>query len=84
MRHPPEWFEPADEIILDYVYDRQPTTPAPIEDYTYLDWDYILERAQRLEEAGLLETDDPPIYRVTETGRKYLFGDVDLEHLPEP
>jgi hypothetical protein len=84
MRQPPDWFDPADEIILDYVFDRQPTTPAPIEDYTYLDWDHIETRATLLAAAGLLEAEDDHIYSVTTLGRDYLFGDADLSDVPEP
>lgn len=84
MRHPPDWFEPADEIILDYVFDRQPTTPAPIEDYTYLDWDHIMSRAELLAAAGLLETHDEDIYSLTDVGREYLFGEAELADLSEP
>lgn len=84
MRKPPDWFEPADEIILDYVYDREPTTPGPIEDYTYLDWEYIMERANKLAEAGLLETHDGTIFSVTELGEEYLYGRADLAETPEP
>jgi len=84
MRKPPSWFEPADEIILDYVHDRAPTTPGPIEDYTYLEWDHIWERAEILEAAGLLDSDDEGRYTVTERGRQYLFGEVDLSGEPEP
>lgn len=84
MRHPPDWFEPADEIILDYVHDREPTTPGPIADYSYLDWEYIMERANVLAEAGLLETYDETIFSVTELGRDYLFGRADLSETPEP
>lgn len=84
MRKPPSWFEPADDIILDYVDDRAPTTPGPIEDYTYLDWDYIWVRAEILEAAGLLRSDDSELYSVTDRGRRYLAGDLDLAEEPEP
>lgn len=84
MRHPPDWFDPADEIILDYISDREPTTPAPIEDYTYLDWDHIEARAEQLAEAGLLAVEDESVYSLTELGRDYLHGEADLADLSEP
>ena len=84
MRKQPPWFEPADDIILDYVHDREPTTPGPIQDYTYLDWDYIWVRAEILEAAGLLRSEGDDRYSVTERGEQYLYGEADLSSEPEP
>lgn len=83
-RSQPGWFEAVDEIILDYIEVREPTTPAPIGDYTDLEFDYVLERARRLEDAGLLESTDENIYELTERGQAYLDGEADLGDLPEP
>ncbi len=84
IRNQPAWFEAADEIILDYIAVREPTTPAPIGDYTDLDFDHILIRAGKLEAAGLLEATDENIYEITERGQAYLDGDEDLGDVPEP
>ena len=84
VRHQPDWFEAADEIILDYIAVREPTTPAPIGDYTDLDFEAVLERARVLERAGLLESTDENVYEITERGQGYLVGDVDLGDEPEP
>lgn len=84
VRQQPSWFEAADEIILDYVAVREPTTPAPIGEYTDLEFETVFERAAVLEAAGLLTEEEENIYSITDRGRGYLEGEVDLRDEPEP
>lgn len=79
-----EWFEAADEIILEYIDEREPTTPAPLEDYTTLDFNQIIERAKKLDRAGLIKSLETDLYSLTEKGRNYLQGTEDLRDEPEP
>lgn len=82
VENQPSWFEAADEIILDYIAHREPTSAAPLEDYTSLEYDYIAERLSKLEAAGLISRRHTNVYGLTEKGRDYINGDRVIRNDP--
>jgi predicted transcriptional regulator len=79
------WLKPSDYPILKEISEyggwMKPSTLALNIPYTR---DHISWRCKTLAEHGLLERhEDVPGYRITEKGRAYLAGDLDVEDLEE-
>ncbi|PSP76166.1 MarR family transcriptional regulator [Halobacteriales archaeon QS_1_68_20] len=74
----------ADDYILELLADSDlvlsPAVVAYNIDYTR---NYVTGRLSTLTEAGLVERPDSGMYRITETGRAYLAGELDASELEE-
>ena len=72
----------TDDRILDLLADSDlilsPAVIAINLDYTR---NWVSRRVSKLEGAGLIESINGSYYRITETGREYLSGEVDAEAL---
>jgi predicted transcriptional regulator len=72
----------ADERVLEFLHEKDivasPTVIAANIDYTA---EYISRRCRELADAGLLQRVDPTNYRITDFGKRFLAGDVDVDEL---
>lgn len=82
MRPRVDWMTQADERVLEFLHEKDivasPTVIAANIDYTA---EYISRRCRELADAGLLQRVDPTNYRITDFGKRFLAGDVDVDEL---
>ena len=73
----------ADNRILEFLDEKDivatPQVIAANIDYNRL---YVNERIRVLAQNKLVEKDDKPLYQITERGRQYLEGELDVDDLP--
>jgi predicted transcriptional regulator len=73
----------ADNRILEFLDEKwivaTPHVIATNIDYNRL---YVNERIRVLAQDKLVEKDDKPLYQITERGRQYLEGELDVDDLP--
>jgi predicted transcriptional regulator len=73
----------ADNHILEFLDEKDivatPQVIAANIDYNRL---YVNERIRVLAQNKLVEKDDKPLYQITERGRQYLEGELDVDDLP--
>ncbi|WP_256029645.1 winged helix-turn-helix domain-containing protein [Natronomonas aquatica] len=73
----------ADNHILEFLDEKNivatPQVIAANIDYNRL---YVNERIRVLAQNKLVEKDDKPLYQITERGRQYLEGELDVDDLP--
>lgn len=73
------WMAPVDyEIML--FFDEHPIKVSPKVLAVNIGYDrqYVSKRCGTLADAGLLESIDTGLYQLTETGRAYLEGELDV------
>ncbi|MHC3437914.1 MarR family transcriptional regulator [Natrialbaceae archaeon A-gly3] len=72
------------EIML--FFDEHPIQASPKVVAANIDYDrqYVGKRCGTLADADLLESIDTGLYQLTETGRAYLEGDLEMNDLEEP
>ncbi|WP_394740146.1 MarR family transcriptional regulator [Natronococcus roseus] len=78
------WMSPVDyEIML--FFDEHPIQVSPKVLAANIEYDrqYLSKRCGRLVEAGLLESVDTGLYRLSESGEAYLDGELDGSALEE-
>ncbi|AHF99626.1 hypothetical protein HALLA_13345 [Halostagnicola larsenii XH-48] len=76
------WMAPVDyEIML--FFDEHPILVSPRVLGANIDYDrqYVSKRCRTLSDAGLLTAVDTGLYQLTDTGRTYLEGDLDVSEL---
>ncbi|SIS10604.1 phage repressor protein [Natronorubrum thiooxidans] len=76
------WMAPVDyEIML--FFDDHPILVSPRVLAANIEYDrqYVSKRCRTLSEAGLLVAVDTGLYELTETGREYLEGELDVSEL---
>ena len=81
MRKRAEWMTRSDDEILEYLNCYGSGTPVMIANETGLHNNYVTAKARKLEEYGLVERPSRGFYTLTETGEKYLEGDLDADDL---
>ena len=83
MRPRVPWMTSADNRILEFLDEKgivaTPHVIAVNIDYNRL---YVNERIRVLAQNELVEKDDKPLYQITERGRQYLEGELDVDDLP--
>ncbi|MCQ4333619.1 MarR family transcriptional regulator [Natronomonas sp. F2-12] len=83
MRPRVPWMTSADNHILEFLDEKNivatPQVIAANIDYNRL---YVNERIRVLAQNKLVEKDDKPLYQITERGRQYLEGELDVDDLP--
>ena len=83
MRPRVPWMTSADNHILEFLDEKDivatPQVIAANIDYNRL---YVNERIRVLAQNKLVEKDDKPLYQITERGRQYLEGELDVDDLP--
>lgn len=78
------WMAPVDyEIML--FFDEHPIQISPKVLAANIDYDrqYVGKRCGTLADAGLLESVGNGLYQLTDTGRAYLEGDLDVSELEQ-
>jgi hypothetical protein len=87
-RKPARWMCTLDERIIEYLDEDAFSTPRHMERVIKFNASRrrIRERCQLLTRAGLIAPvyEGDYLYEITEKGRGYLVGDIDVEHLPQP
>ena len=87
-RLPADWMCTLDERIIEYVAEDSLASPSLMT--TAIQFDAtrrrIRERCEMLTDAGLIApiSDDAQLFEVTREGQRYLAGDLDVEHQPQP
>ena len=83
MRPRVPWMTSADNRILEFLDDKDivatPQVIAANIDYTR---QYVNKRIRILAQNELVEKNDEPLYQITERGRQYLEGELDVDDLP--
>jgi hypothetical protein len=81
MRKQPEWWAKWDDRILEYVYEKGPSSTGVIanNDHFHISQSYVTHRIQVLREHGLMEECSKHSYGITKKGRYYLAGGYDPE-----
>ena len=73
----------ADNRVLEFLDEKgivaTPHVIAANIDYNRL---YVKERMRVLAQPELVEKGDEPLYQITERGRQYLEGELDVDDLP--
>lgn len=80
----------SDELILEFLADTEIALPPTPIHYNLrknheISYSTVRRRTQKLTEHGFLELDNPDkkYYQITELGRQYLRGDLDVSELEE-
>ncbi|WP_254532109.1 MarR family transcriptional regulator [Natrinema gelatinilyticum] len=76
------WMTPADyEIML--FFEEHPILLSPRVIGTNIEYDrqYVSKRCRKLSKAELLEVVDTGLYQLSDTGRAYLEGELDVSEL---
>jgi predicted transcriptional regulator len=83
MRRSAEWMTIADERILEFLEEEGPHLPSKMEedDRLYFSDQYIGRRCRTLAEYGLVQNLGNGVYSITEEGRQYLSGDLDVKRI---
>jgi len=83
MRYSADWMTIADERILEYLSETETSTPKKMADSGDVRFSrqYIGERCRKLTEYGLLQHLGNGVYRITDEGKSYLEGKLDVQHL---
>jgi len=81
MRQPAEWMVPSDDRILELLEDEGNLTPRAIEDFGGPVAGHAQDRLPQLARYGLVTRISRGLYRITDQGRAYLDGDLDVSTL---
>ena len=77
VRLPAEWMQAVDDRILEYLDEESDlVTPKDLDEddrFPY-HYEYLRQRLQLLSE----------VYRISDRGRRYLYGELDLREEPKP
>ena len=83
MRPRVPWMTSADNRILEFLDEKDivatPQVIAANIDYTR---QYVNKRIRILAQNELVKKNDEPLYQITERGRQYLEGELDVDDLP--
>jgi len=83
MRPRVPWMTSADNRILEFLDEKDivatPQVIAANIDYTR---QYVNKRIRILAQNELVEKNDEPLYQITERGRQYLKGELNVDDLP--
>lgn len=83
MRLDADWMSRADDRILEYLSEAGPDTPKQMADSGRVRFSrqHINARCKKLVAYGLLVHLGNGVYEITEAGRQYLNGDLDVRSL---
>lgn len=85
VRQRADWMRPMDDPILEFIDQEGNVNPQTFGVHDVASSDYAGDRLPVLGQYGLVEKVSPGLYRLTETGRGYLDGEVDASELePSP
>lgn len=85
MRYSADWMTIADERILEHLNEMETDTPKKMASSGRVRFSrqYIGERCRKLASYGLLKHLGNGVYRITESGKQYLKGEVDASELED-
>lgn len=85
MRYSADWMTIADERILEHLNEMETDTPKKMASSGRVRFSrqYIGERCRKLASYGLLKHLGNGVYRITESGKQYLNGEVDASGLED-
>ena len=85
MRRNAEWMTIADERILEFLSEEGPRQPKQIatDDRITFSNQYIGQRCRTLASYGLVQNLGNGLYAITNPGKQYLVGELDVRDLSE-
>lgn len=86
IRRPADWMQATDDRLLEYLDSKGDGTPKSIIDDGEFDFHRktVGRRLRLLSKTGLVERVGRGVYRITDDGRDYLAGNLDLRDEPVP
>lgn len=86
MRQTADWMRPADERILEVLADCGNMTPTAISadgkvPRAPVSYSHVSGRVTRLVKYGLVDEYDDGLFRITDTGERFLAGELDVSQL---
>jgi predicted transcriptional regulator len=83
MRYSADWMTIADERILEYLSTTETSAPKKMADSGDVRFSrqYIGERCRKLADYKMVQHLGNGVYRITETGERYLEGELDAMEL---
>ena len=83
MRFDDDWMSRADDRILEHLAEQGPDTPKEMADSGRVRFSrqHINQRCKKLVSAGLAIHLGNGVYDITEQGKQYLDGEIDLRNL---
>jgi len=83
MRKSAEWMSIADERILEYLNQNESGTPTSMsnDEYVRFSRSHIHQRCQKLKRYGLITFLGNGVYVISDKGRQYLDGELDVSNL---
>lgn len=86
MRLSADWMSIADDRILEFLREEGPRSPTKIHEDGRVRFtrQHINTRCKRLVEYGLLQHLGNGVYAITEEGKNYLDGELDVNELTPP
>jgi len=83
MRFDDDWMSRADDRILEHLAERGPDTPKEMADSDRVRFSrqHINQRCKTLVSSGLVVHLGNGVYDITEQGKQYLNGDIDVRDL---
>lgn len=86
IRKPAKWMQPADNRILEYLETHPAAGPKTIEECDEIDLarSTVSNRLRVLHNGRLVNRIQRGTYTLSDKGRQYLVGAIDLRDEPEP
>ena len=83
MRYSADWMTIADERMFEYLLTTETSTPKKLAESGDVRFSrqYIGERCQKLADYRMVQHLGNGVYRITETGEKYINGELDAQEL---
>lgn len=85
MRYSGDWMSLVDDRVLEYIREHGSGSPKKMQEKGKIRYSpqYVAERCRVLSEYGLLTHLGNGVYVITESGERYLDGELDTQELKE-